>query len=455
MGVEGSSRTWGSSFVDYDIDGDTDLFVGRHWGFPKLYNNGPTKAYDAIAIDDLRKPMVDRHACSWGEANGDGLPDLYCVRGADKGHGAGPNQLFLQKDGGYLINRGPRNHITNSKGRGRTVNWIDYDSDGDLDIFVGNETRNVYPNAMFENLGGDFRKTTVGVEDSLSTVSSSWADWDRDGDPDLIVMQHEGLPALAYENVEGHFQHVEVPVLSGEHWNAGAWGDYDGDGWPDLHLVSEGRAVLLHNEKGAFHPTSRIRLNQGRMSAWLDVENDGDLDLFVVQGAAGNEPTEDVNHLDFLMLNDDGDFRVFSHGSFNGPVTGNGDAVAVGDYNGDGLQDVFVTNGLFHWEGRNVLLENHSTSGTWADVVLRGPLTNPFGFGAIVTVKLPGTTYIRETTDMFNFRTQSDPGRVHLGLGKVQTARVRVEWPDGTSDCSLVTAGLVIEISIGTSACSR
>jgi hypothetical protein len=454
MGVDGSSRTWGSTFADYDLDGDTDLFVGRHWGFPKLYVNGPAGVLDPTPMDDLRKPGVDRHACAWGEANGDGRPDLYCVRGADKGTGAGPNQLFLQLNG-TLVNRGPRNHVTNSKGRGRTVNWLDYDGDLDLDLFVGNETRGPFPNVMYENLGGDFRKADVGVEDSLSTVSSSWADWDVDGDPDLLVMQHDGLPTYAYENLGERFHRVSIPNVTGVHWNAGGWGDYNGDGWPDLHLVSEDRALLLRNHKGTLRPVSGTPLTQGRMSAWLDVDNDGDLDLFVVQGAAGNQPTLDINHPDFLIINRDGRFEPVSHGSFNGPVAGNGDAVAVGDYDGDGLQDVFITNGLFHWQGRNVLLENHSKAGAWADVRLRGPLTNPFGFGAVVTVFLADRTYKRELTDGFNFRTQSEPGHVHLGLGSAGTARVRVDWPDGTHDCARVPAGLAIEIVISASPCRR
>jgi FG-GAP-like repeat len=138
VGIGHWTRTWGSAWNDYDFDGDTDFFLGRHASVPWLFRF-EDGAFDRVQVPDL-EPFVDRHQCTWGEANGDGDPDLYCVQGADLGFGTGPNQLFIQTSNGFQ-NRAFRFKVRDRFGRGRTANWLDYDGDGDLDIFVGNANR--------------------------------------------------------------------------------------------------------------------------------------------------------------------------------------------------------------------------------------------------------------------------------------------------------------------------
>jgi hypothetical protein len=86
-------------------------------------------------------------------------------------------------------------------------------------------------------------------------------------------------------------------------------------------------------------------------------------------------------------------------------------------------------------------------------VRLRGDAWNPFGYGAIVKVVTDDGMYIRQMNDAFNFRSQSGPGLVHLGLGDSKTARIRVVWPDGSVDCAIAVAGVPLEISIGSTTC--
>lgn len=452
--MRGATRTWGSAWTDYDSDGRPDLWIGRHWKQPLLMKGLGGTDFTRVEDPDLRTMGIDRHACAWGEANGDGQPDLYCVRGADKGTGKGANQLFVRTQRGF-VDRAEGRGLSNPRGRGRSPNWLDYDSDGDLDVFVGNLTRAGYPNALFRNDGDIFTQVDAGVSEVLATISSSWADWDLDGDPDLLVLQHDQRPAVAYENVGGHFQRTQLPEVTDASWTSAAWGDLDSDGRPDLHLVSGGSSVVLRNTRSGFKPVHRMGLRFGRMSAWLDVDNDSDLDLFVVQGARGQrrDPGE-TNQPDFLLVNTGRAFQKVMGRSFRGPMLGNADAVSVSDFDRDGSVDVFTTNGLYYWRGPNVLLKNTSRSGNWIGLDLAGPDENPLGYGARVIVRGGGRTVRRQLTDEANYRTQNEVGYLHIGLGRSMVVSIELLWPDGSRDCVRGVPGTVVDIEHGRWPCS-
>src|SRR5688500_17374954 len=149
--VDGESRTWGATWNDWDLDGDPDLLLNRHHRVPQMLENRDG-VYRSIN-EALFEPMWDRHGCAWGEANGDGLHDLYCVQGADKGRGTGSNQLLVQGEAGF-VDGTETFAVKDVLGRGRTTHWVDYDLDGDLDLFVGNTVRKSAPNVMFRNVRG-------------------------------------------------------------------------------------------------------------------------------------------------------------------------------------------------------------------------------------------------------------------------------------------------------------
>ena len=445
--------TWGSTWVDHDGDGDFDLLANRHWHRPRFFiNRAGNYAVSNEMFFSGRKKFFDRHSCAWGEANGDGKVDLYCGSGALKGEGFGANQLWIQTKVGFT-NKSREYRTRDGYGRSRSVNWIDYDSDGDLDLFVGNKLRTRAPNVMFRNDRGRFARADVGLSTRVNSLASMWSDWDGDGDPDLLLIRYQPEKARAFENVGGSFERIALEGVTGRHWSSASWGDYDGDGWPDLHLIAPHSSVILRNESGSFTEAHSVALQAGASSTWLDVDNDGDLDSFVVQGRRAG-----VNRSDFFLIQQNGGFTAFFDRSFRGPKTGSGETASVADVDLDGRQDLFVTNGALLGEETDIegswqLLENRTESANWVAIELHGDDWNPWGYGALLRVEADGMDYRREVNDGVAMRSQSGIGRMLLGIGGAPEARVTIEWPGGATDCVDVQAGDVVAVKEGGTPC--
>lgn len=445
--------TWGSAWADITNDGKPELLIGRHKRSPWLLTPGDG-APGLLEIGDLTlleedRTYYDRHTCAWGEADGDGRVDLYCVSGAQKGVGTGPNRMLVAASG--FADEAPDRGVADPLGRGRTLNWLDFDSDGDLDLFVGNEVRSDYPNLLYRNTGGSFEPVDSPVARTFATMDSSWGDVDRDGDPDLLLLGHGELGALFFANEGGSFVEQPIEGITGEQWMSGAWGDFDGDGWIDLHLVGADSAVVMRNHRGSLHPLDEVRLDAGRASVWFDYDNDGDLDLYIVQGAPRGGSLADGDVEDLLLVRESG--RFVQVGPIPGNDVGSGDSVSAADFDRDGRMDLFVTNGYLDKRGPVSLLRNVSDAGTWAALRLQGDAANPVAFGARLRVLTSQGSYWRYLTDGVSFHAQSEIGYVHLGLGVARSARVRMVWPDGSVDCYSVKAGSVSDAIKGTSPC--
>ncbi|MBI3417573.1 MAG: VCBS repeat-containing protein [Verrucomicrobia bacterium] len=279
--------------------------------------------------------------------------------------------------------------------------WADFDNDGDDDLFLVSAggalnvpENQLQPCALFENLGdGTFRRTAAFPDTRIHGNGAAWADYDGDGFLDLVVSGFNALLLFHNEAAEGGGRKfVRDPRLPNPpgFWTGVSWGDYDNDRAPDLYVcgyisyvVSDedrqktsqqvgsmvpftlnpasfngGTNMLFHNNRdGTFTdvaPALKVTNPEGRSlgALWHDFDEDGWLDLYVANDISDN----------VFFHNLGGKFEDISHPALVADYR-SAMGLAVGDYNRDGDDDMFVS----HW----VAQENALYDNTWADFNLK------------------------------------------------------------------------------------
>jgi hypothetical protein len=432
--------TWGLAWGDYNNDGYADLFVSRHGAAPSLYRNNRDGTFTDVTRQAGVALRTDRHGCSWGDYNADTFLDLYCATGAENGKGSIPNQLFRNDGTGIFTDVAAELGVDDGPGRGRTANWLDYDADGHLDLYVANDRRDGFPSRLFRGAFAAFEDVSheANVADGLYLArgGSSWADYDGDGAPDILVAAYGRL--VLHQN-QGNGTFLDKAASAGlvvAKARIGAWGDYDNDGDLDLFVGGGGPEVLYQNlgDDTFRDVTASSGLAQSAVQGamWGDYDNDGDLDLFVVNRY---NPSLAQNAPDALYLNNgDGTFsNVAGLAGVVGPTSGRGDSAAWADFNNDGFLDLFVTNGdgKFLQPGPAALYRNDGNGNHWLELRLHGTTNNTFGYGAKVWITSNGKGQFRQLTDDVVTRAQSDQ-IVHFGLGSATTVdEISIRWPNG------------------------
>ncbi|MCA9053719.1 MAG: CRTAC1 family protein [Planctomycetaceae bacterium] len=476
----------GLGWIDYDRDGCPDMYLaqGAPWTGELRPAEGPEdqlfrqRSGRFLNVTD-HCGVVDRAygmGVTVGDFNADGFPDLYVSN-------FGPNRLFINDGDGTFSDVSAVAGVGYG-GYSASSTWFDADSDGLLDLFVANYlqvdvsdyrichepattgaklaipcppwTYPGDPDRFYRNLGdGRFADETVdrgiAAVDAAHGLGVVVGDFDADGDVDLYVANDADLNHLWMNDGEGQFE--ELGLLAGTAVNADgareagmgvAAGDVTGDGLPELFVTNyfaETNTLYRNEGLGFFSDVSsplgvggpsRARLGFG--TAFLDVDNDDDLDLFIANGHLHDRLSELGREVPYqqppqLLQFGDGRFEDVSEIAgepFRNEQLGRG--VAVADYDGDGLMDVAVSR----LHSTVSLLKNVSSRpGHWLQVGLVGTSTHRDSIGARVAVRTSTGRSVRFRDGSSSYLSTHD-SMIHFGLADSESVdAIEVRWPRG------------------------
>ena len=469
----------GGAVLDFDGDGWMDLFLvqsgplagfqGKASGHRLYRNQGNGQFADVTAGSGLGKLSGYGQGAVAADYDGDGKVDLYLTQ-------MGVNRLFRNLGDGQFKD------VTDQAGVGdpswsSSAVFFDGDGDGDLDLYVVNylhfsiETHkdcsqpstgirfychpDVDPAASdryYRNLGdGRFQDATAAAGFTATGGKGLGAiafDFDNDGDQDLYVA-NDSMPNFLYRN-QGDGVFEEEGLLLGVAYNedgrseAGMGvdsADINGDGWPDLivtNLSMEANALYLGGKQGFVYATRTAGLFApsfpvlGFGVGFADFDNDGDSDLFVVNGDVQDNIADINDGLSYaqpsqLFLNNGRGMFTLESAAATGPPSEPrvGRGLLLLDFDNDGWLDLLIT----YSNGRARLFHNRGGQSDWLGLDLSWCGAPAIGSRVEITGKRG--TQLRELRSGNGYQTSMDP-RLHFGLGLDHGPwKLAIRWPDG------------------------
>lgn len=488
----GSGAAWG----DYDNDGWLDLAVANEVGPLSMsdadrrqsparttlyHNNGNGTFTDVTTRSGIDSRGWDM-GVAWGDYDNDGRIDLIVTS-------YGRNSLYHNDGGGTFSDRSVVSGVGTVTGFWTGASWGDYDRDGFLDLYVTGYVRYTPPDQAEEagkydvenpssinpssfrpernllyhnNRDGTFTEVarSAGVADTAGRgLAAAWADFDEDGWPDLYVANDQS-DNVFYRNLgNGTFADLSHAARVADYRSAMgiAVGDWDGDGDQDMfltHWIAQENALYSNTiaqtrTRSAAPPVTfmddadRYGLGQtsldfvGWGTSFIDYDNDGTLDLFVVNGSTlqkRDDPAQLVPMRNQMFWNRGGMDGFFDVSTASGPsfareLVGRGAAFA--DYDNDGDVDAFIVN----HDGAGLLLRNDGGNRNhWLAVEVRGSTSNRQGIGAKLRLVVGSTSYVRQVGAQASYLSQNSLIET-FGLGAAtQADTLEISWPGGARD---------------------
>lgn len=446
--------------LTFELDGSfplSDVHVGKRKVAPH------TRTFELT--------FQDRHGMAWADYTGDGRMDIFISRGALSGTllalpdvvaGALQDELLVPDRSGGYRNVIAQTGISKRGCSGRKVNWVDFDGDGLLDLFINCQDRGnfkaEYPKQLYrQNRDGTF--TDVAAEVGLDLAEQEiidyvWFDADNDGYIDLLTSEATGF--YLYRNHEGkrftrefigrgEFARADNPKLKGnaeEYWFVDgklSVADFRGNGRLDVFSASKtGNYLLLNDGSGHFtivDPTTVGLPHESVTAGWVDFDNDGLIDLYSVpQGLFKQRRDHTFESTGLLAL----------------PARKYMAAIANwADLDNKGRRHlVLALNENFSlwrwWEKIGKTSEDRftwtvygfrngiSNANHWLELRLAGKRGNPQAIGARVTVETPDGRQTQQVGLNDGAFFSQGHYRLYFGLGAhVRPDRVSIRWPDG------------------------
>ena len=441
----------GVSWGDLDGDGDEDI------ASPSFVNNAgqnvPPVFYENMGNGkdftrrDLPVLTNENTAISRGinifDYNNDGKLDIYITRS-----GNNVADLRLINNGSWNFTKQAITETIPFNNAFRSSAAADYDKDGKVDIFVGNDSFTnpaTERGQLFKNSGGtSYAEILTGslVADLNNANNVSWADYDNDGDQDIFV-HNDGagfasINRLYKNNGDGTFTRVTGLIFDTDSFlrpRTSSWGDIDNDGDLDLYVGSQAGGIANYdrlyqnNGDGTFTSlTSNVVAEIGTNtygSSFGDIDNDGDLDLIVINSGANSVFLNNGTG----MFTKYGVQEMITHPAIF-EIGG-----SIVDFDQDGFLDVYPPKGFTNTvDLPNFLYKNTATaspSKNWIEVRLAGVQSNSAAIGArvIVTTTSPARTQIREISTRTGYGSANSL-IAHFGLGTATTVtNIQVKWP--------------------------
>ena len=422
-GVSNTDYSIGCCVADYNNDGNRDLFV-TNFGHNVLYRNNGDGTFTDVTHETgtIDEPCFST-GCAFADYNNDGWLDLvvvnYVLTDLETAPDCSQNgipaycrpedfdpapDVLYQNNGDGTFTDVTRKAGLTSLGRGLGAVWMDADNDGWLDLYIANDRE---ANFLYHNNGngtftelGELRGVARNEHgDAESSMGIDTADYDNDGDFDVILTHYQAETNTLYQNDgNGVFWDVTAqsrlsePTLLPLAWGTG-FADFDNDGWLDLFFANG----HLHNniaaleEIGVYKQRNQLFRNQGN-GTYTDISDISGDGMLIEKSSRG---------------------AIF------------------GDYDNDGDLDLLVMN----IDDTPDLLRNDTPPvHHWLSIKLVGKKSNRDGVGAKVILQSGDRHLLREVKNGASYLSQN-PHQLLIGLGAAeQIDRLVVHWQSGTQD---------------------
>ena len=424
----------GGCWVDVNNDGWLDLFVANGNLTSQnnsLYINMRNGNFKKVTTGSVVNDGGSSIGGAFSDYNNDGNLDLFVTnRNFFK-------NFFYKGNGDSTFIKMTTGNIATDSANSNCGHWVDIDKDGDLDLFVLNFQGNdfLYLNSgtsTYNFIKIDTASLLINAGDF--SIAAAWGDFNNDRFPDLFVGNAGAQNDFLYKN-NGNLTFTKTTLTDGRSTLGASFGDYDNDGDLDLFVANYlGQNNILYKNNGAPNynftaiDTGIISNNGGSSvgSCWGDIDNDGDLDLFIAN---------DNNENNFLYLNSGAPGYGFTRITSGAVVNdgGNSFGTVFGDYNNDGALDLIVANRL---NQNNFLYLNNGSPYKWLGIKCRGTVSNRSAIGTKVKVKAlingQPVWQMREIVSQSGYNSENLD--LNFGLGNAVTVdSIIVQWISGTN----------------------